>query len=281
MTPRELRARAGRPVQSKPVLQQSHAPRYSIVAPCAAPPPFTGPITRHLAYHLWPSPDRAWRWNVAQLLRRIDLFNGRRLISVAIDGKTENRDAVLEAFCGHDCEFHWFPNNHQFGEHVAFEPLLSLIAFTGVNEVVFRGHAKGGTHASTKKHREPWDGSIIQKWAETMYAACLDDWPAVETALNTKAFAGPFRRNYKLGRTNARWFFSGSFYWFRPSSVFAADWRSAIPKVFLAAEAFPGSICQIENTACLIVDDSPNLYSHSAWKIRVDMETATLRKAPA
>jgi hypothetical protein len=43
---------------------------------------------RNLLYHIWPITDSLWRWNVEQLLKRIELFNGKRVLSVFLDERT-------------------------------------------------------------------------------------------------------------------------------------------------------------------------------------------------
>ena len=50
------------------------------------------PITRlNLVYHVTPiiHPDNVWQWNVGELLKRIDVFNGRRIITVATPTGTD------------------------------------------------------------------------------------------------------------------------------------------------------------------------------------------------
>jgi len=79
--------------------------------PPAAPlPPLVHAPRRHLMYHLWPVKGQTWRWNVELLLQRIDLFNGRRLVAIVTDDRTEDLATVQAAFAGHGVEFIVQPN---------------------------------------------------------------------------------------------------------------------------------------------------------------------------
>jgi hypothetical protein len=237
----------------------------TVSPPAVVVPPFTAPLTRHLAYHVYPRKWHPWLWNVEQLLKRMPLFNGRRIIAIVTDSDTETAETVMQQFAGWECEFILQPNNRVTGEAATFEQTLAQLESTNPNEVIFRAHAKQGTHGN-KKAREPWDGSIVQRWTQAMYEALLDDWPAVEAQLAEKAFTGAFRKHGKLGRTTAKWFYSGSFWWARSAAVFARDWRSAITKNFLTAEAFPGQLVSLEESDCVLADDCGNLYSAEYWK---------------
>jgi hypothetical protein len=186
------------------------------------PLPFTGPITRHLHYFIWPVRDnRTWQHNLDQLLLRMDLFNGRRRIAIATSHNAHPPEAVQEYLKGHDCEFVTSANNPKLREVVTFLDLLAPLESTDPNQAIFFGHAKGVSHGQPDDPRK-----VEHHWATAMYDTCLDDWPAVESALISHAFAGSFRKfdQFKMAGHN-RWHYAGTFYWGRSAFIFSRNWK--------------------------------------------------------
>ena len=63
------------------------------------PTEFTGDPIRHLMYHIWPAgTTRRWQWNVAELKKRIELFNGLRIVGIAVDENTATAEYVVQEF---------------------------------------------------------------------------------------------------------------------------------------------------------------------------------------
>lgn len=97
------------------------------------------PIQRaNLIYYILPlrHPDRVWEWNVEQLRRRLSIFNGRRIVTIATKGPgerlgLEDPQKVIDAF-GSDAgsiEFHLRPNDPHHWETPAFRVMLNAIRF--------------------------------------------------------------------------------------------------------------------------------------------------------
>jgi hypothetical protein len=208
--------------------------------------PFDGPITRNLIYHIGPySGNGMWQRNVGELLKRVGLFNGRKVVSIVTGTGMDSPELVKQSFAAvPDVEFLVVENNPNIREVVSFEPLMSRVQSLDRNEVTFFAHSKGVT-------REVSAGVTVHSWTDMMYATCLDYWPLVEKALSSHALAGSFK---KLGKgfqgSVSRWHYSGTYYWLRHSAVFSRAW-SVIDKKWWGTESWPGVHFQPDEAACL------------------------------
>jgi hypothetical protein len=233
----------------------------------------------NLLFHILPvTTDAVWQRHVQHLLRRIELFNGKRVIAIATAGRSspfelDPPDIVRQAFSGHRID-QWviMENVRELREVVTFLPLLERIYSRDPHEVTFYGHSKGVTH-------EMNEGTTVHRWADTMYEVCLDDWSRIQAALEVFPMAGPFKR-YGQFRTpnNHQWHFSGTFYWFRNDAVFSRDWCH-VDRRFFGTESWPATIFPAHETACLLLDDCGDLYNLQYWKSHVETELRKWRAA--
>lgn len=198
---------------------------------------------RHLTYFVYPA-GPWWRWNVDQLLARLSLFNGRRIVAVATDDSSEAFETVAEAFAGLDVQLQPFANDPGLKEMVAHRWLLAeLEAYRADGDVTFYGHGKGaGSHAY---------GEGVKRWAEEMYSGLLDYWPAVRRQLRDHAAVGVFRRILSPApAAHVPWHYSGSFRWVRNRDLYSRNWR-VIDGTFYGSETYPGRHFTADESACL------------------------------
>ncbi|MDE2101383.1 MAG: glycosyltransferase family 2 protein [Patescibacteria group bacterium] len=187
--------------------------------------------TLNLIYHVWPvASNNRWRWNVEQLLKRIGIFNGKKVVAIAEGGGTDPVDEVKVMFAGHDVEFIVKPNSKELREANTFLELLDRVKTDDPTEATFYGHAKGVTRPTMLAEA---------MWADAMYHACLDNPQRVKDALAEKGMYGlsfEFEQPY---------IFPGTFWWFHNASLFAkTNWRTLENKfteegIGWAVEAFP------------------------------------------
>lgn len=207
---------------------------------------------RHLTYHVWPTlRNDCWRWNLAQLAERWSLFNGRKVLGVAYDYRSEFPDiAKAESLrLGMDWDaIHVRRNTAKLGEVKTWLLRLSDLQpdTAKENEVVFAAHAKGVRHAP----------DVMIPWVSTMYECCLDDWDTVRQQLEYAMFSGPFQQV----RDGHRWHYSGSFYWFRLQDVARRNWRN-IEGHYSGTETFPWLMADRSETGCLFATDCGDLYT--------------------
>ena len=224
--------------------------------------PTAGTI-RHLLYFVYPvaaDGGRVWRWNLDKLRRRINLFNGRRVVAVAA-GPGAEPAAAREALAGCGVEFLEVENDPDLREMAAFPMLLeSVSAHDGPCHATFYGHAKGVTS-------EAWSPAV-RRWTEAMYAGCLDHWPAVRRLLVNHPVVGAFRRNnFGWPESRSAWHYSGTFRWQRNADLYSRDWRE-IDRFWCGSESHPSLHFTAGEAACLFGEFSGNglgLYRPETW----------------
>ncbi|MBC5783441.1 glycosyltransferase [Ramlibacter sp. USB13] len=226
------------------------------------PMPFDAPPRRNLLYHVWPVRGPTWRWNLDELLQRVDLFNGRRIVGIACDERTDPPEAVQEHLAGHGFEFVVVANDAS-GEGATFAAMMERVASTERNELTFYAHAKGVKY-------EPQAPPAVRRWAEVQYAVTLDDWVRVREDLVRHAMTGLFRRHgrFRNHESVGAWHYSGTFFWMRHAHVFRRHWRE-VPRFYGGVEAWPGTLFAAEETGCLLMDQLRDLpYRDAFWKQR-------------
>lgn len=215
------------------------------------------PVKRNFMMHIWPVKGfGTWQWNCDQVLKRADLFNGKRIIAIAVSNETDHAYVVKEYMRDFTDDFIVVPNHVGLREVVTFIPMLEKLESLDPTEVTFACHAKGVRHALS-----PDDlNTTIFPWTKMMYDLCLDYWPLVRLRLQTAAMVGNFRRFGEFTTPgNNRWHYSGTFYWFRHRDVFENTWRKVDQK-FFGTESWPGHLFGASQTACLFKDSADDMY---------------------
>jgi hypothetical protein len=180
------------------------------------------PFVRNLIYHLYPKKGNGvWQWNVQELLKRINLFDGKRVIAIVTDSSTDDPSLVKQAFAGSVHDFIVLPNDSKLREVVTFKALFNRVETHDPKQVTLYAHGKGVRHGmSDETQRTP------QRWAEMIYESMLDYWPIVEQRLVEYPVVGSFK---KVGRgfreSKSTWHYSGSWTWFRNRDMFMKDWE--------------------------------------------------------
>ena len=236
---------------------------------------------RHLIFHVYPhaaNGGEAWRWNVAQLRRRIALFNGRRVIGVATGPDSEPASAVRAALAGLGCEFVERPNDPSLGEMTTFPALLeALSGLKDSGHATFYGHTKGVTSGR-------WS-TTVRRWAESMYESCLDYWPLVRRLLKSHPLVGPWKRtNFGWpGHSSSTWHISGTFRWSRNADLYARNWRQ-IDRFWSGSESHPSLHFRQDEAATLVREfggDGMLLYSEESWRRIAEPALETFRREHA
>jgi len=223
--------------------------------------PLAAEPIRHLLYHIYPKRNDIWKWNVDLLLPYLPLFNGRRIVAIAVDESTVEADKVKDAFGGAVLEFMVFRNNKKAGEMVSFLPLLAQVQTDDPNVATFRAHAKG----TSRFERDLRDH--LREWTKLLYTANLADWDQVRKDLEEAAMTGAcrkfdqFRKRPPVGKPT----YSGSFYWFRNCYVYSRDWQS-VDNPRWGCESWPARLFTKQETRCLLIDDTKSMYDSQYWE---------------
>lgn len=219
-----------------------------------APEPGATP-KRNLIYHIWPRKGNGvWQWNVEQLLKRIEQFDGVRSIGVATSPDADALVDVQRAFDGVRID-NWieFPNNPDMGEAQTFVKLLDTLPI-GDGSITFRGHAKGVKYDNPHEHRE---------WTEMLYEICLDDPEHVSATLEQFPVAGPFCVDNRWpGGNKFGWYYSGGFYWFTADILKKPDAKQ-IREDYWGAELWPGQHYDRNDIGILFGQNCGHLYNAS------------------
>lgn len=221
----------------------------------------TSDLIRNLQMHIWPTANGAWRWNCDEVMRRSSLFNGRRIVAIAVDDASCSADEVKEYLKGFTDDFIVVTNNPQLREVESWLPLLERQHSLDSREVTFSCHSKISRHDVSLVNEH----STLYRWTSAMYETCLDHWEFVREQLAIKAMTGSFKRYGMFGTPrNHRWHYSGTFYWFRNRDVFQRDWKT-VDQRFFGTEAYPGLLFHPDDTGCLFADNAKDLYKLDYW----------------
>ena len=200
-------------------------------------PSFPRPTRLNLIYHVAPfAKSDVWQKNVRQLLRRIEMFNGHRIIAIATGEEMAPIDEVKAEFRFsansrseiRNPKFLLVPNDRTLRENASFLPLLEAVQSVDPDEATFYAHAKGVTTIG--------DAEGVMYWRNLMYHALLDDPEAIKDALTRYAIVGTHRMTmpteYPDGKSGP-WHFAGSYFWFRNDALFGersdvGSWKSEL-----------------------------------------------------
>lgn len=239
------------------------------------PQPKSGITIRNLIYHITPfASNDIWLRNVRQLLKRMDLFNGKRVIAVATGDGLVAPDQVQAAFGSHQVEVITRPNSAQLRENATFLPLLESVADPDPHTATFYAHAKGvGKDVCCLG-----DPKGSRYWRNAMYHELLDDWLRIDELLIDSAIVGTHRRQhnenhliYPDGQSSSAWHFAGTFFWFRNADVFAnSKWRDVWQPTGWGAEAWPGRLFDFEQSACVAYDGLEDVYNPDMYSPQIE-----------
>lgn len=201
---------------------------------------------KHLLYHVYPlAGNGVWQRQCLQLLKRINLFDGKRIVAVVTGPGTDSPDAVKRVLGEQVGEWIVLPNNPDLREVVTLAPLLERVQTDARDEALFWGHAKGVTYPASP-------GVPMHRWAEMLYELNLDYWPVAVEMLTRFLIVGAFKkivRGFPESQRSA-WHYSGSFFWARCRDLFSRNWRD-IDQIKHGVESTPGSWFLPGEAGCL------------------------------
>lgn len=223
------------------------------------PQPGAGSI-RHLAYHCYPRGDE-WRPNLRSLRQRMSLFQGRRLMTVALDPQTARLEDVADELEGLGVELIPAPNDPALREMVGYPRLMgALSAYRGAGDCHWYGHAKGISSAG-------W-APAVRDWRDAMYTAQLDYWPLIQRLLVEHAAVGQYLRpRHIIEGSPCRWHYSGSYSWRRHLPLYERRWDE-YDQHWCGSESHLGRIYRSGEVMSLYGDRPPlglDLYLEEVW----------------
>ncbi len=193
-------------------------------------------MVRNLFYFIYPLNPEMWRWNVRRIQAYWSVFNGKRLVMVALDERTESAEAVLSAFEGHDARFEVVKNDPGLFEAPFFTSALATLRSSRADECVFHAHTKGQSHEGPMLEN-------VRRWTDAMYVLNLESPELVDEVMRSHPTAGCFRQVMQHG--GAPWHFSGGFFWMRHDALFSREWDCPLADKY-AVEGYPGRLFKQE-----------------------------------
>lgn len=202
-------------------------------------------MIRNLLFHCYPIKGTVWPWHVSQLLKYQQVWNGRRIVILALDERTAPEDELRAQFAPFDAEILIRRNNPALAETAHFIETLGLLASTRADEATFYAHAKGVTR--TQPTQEP-----VRRWSELMYKATLSFPKVIEHRLSKVGTVGCLRWTHRPTDIPFRsgWCWAGTFFWMRHDLLFSRDWRKIEQKVY-GVEDYPSWQFSKEESSCL------------------------------
>jgi len=242
------------------------------------------PFVRNLLMHVCPvTGNGVWQRVVAQVLQRIKLFNGRRVVAIVtgradapppgetnadtvrVDGALDPPERVVDAFAGHVHEFVTVPNDPALREVATYEQLFERVETLSPQQVTLYCHAKGVTRPELH---------IVHEWTRLLIETNLDYWPWVERLLREHPCAASFISHTKSWReSSSAWHPSGSFWWFRNKDWFQhEDWRMRIDRFWSGIEAVAGRFFTVDRAGPIfhpLIWNGAGLYHEEFFKLVV------------
>lgn len=204
----------------------------------------------NLLYHVCPlKKNDVWRANVRQIVRRSNIFNGRKVIAVVRGNGLHGLDVVRHAMGDDAVEYLELPNDEQLRETATFLPLLESIESTDPEEASFFAHTKGN---STRNN-----ALGVELWRNAMYHHLLEGVNVCRDLLATHPCVGTHKTQWPADESpyptsvsnRYRWMFSGTFFWFRHVEVFSRCNWSEVKQDRYGAEAWLGHMFRPEQGA--------------------------------
>lgn len=170
-------------------------------------------------------------FNIFNLLRYINKFNGKKIINVNYIDKSFAEDFVKKTFKEiPDIEFHFTNNNETNGWYELWPfitKMLPSVYSLNENEYTFYGHTKGVTRYN---HETEF---ICLLWAYTMYTNNLDNFEYIADILKDYHCCGTFKLDRPYTALSfVPWHYSGTFFWFKNKSIFSRDWQTFYPNLY-------------------------------------------------
>lgn len=209
--------------------------------------------TRHLLYHIWPKRGGSWSQSLDSLEKRLPLFNGQKVVAIALDEDAD--DSVRQRLSWAD-KIIEVKNDPKLREVVSFHPLLESVEPYREGHATFCCHSKGVRHGSD-------GGTTVHAWSDVMYETLLDYWPYVHALLADHPIVGSLRKMGQfLAPSDAKWHYTGTYYWLRNEEVFQRDWRR-VDRVWWGTESWPGLHFTEQEAGCAFLSGpalTMNLY---------------------
>ena len=206
-------------------------------------------MRRNLLFHCYPIRGTLWPWHVERLLEYRHVWNGRRIVVLALDGRTAPETELRAALAPLGAEILVRRNIPVLAETAHFIEALGRLESRDPDETTFYAHAKGVT-----KKTEPLK-KAVQCWSDLLYRACLSFPDLIDRRIASTGTVGCLRWTHlKVKPLRTGWCWAGTFFWVRHDLLFSRDWRRIAQEVY-GVEDYPSWQFSIGESSCLTVEE--------------------------
>ena len=182
------------------------------------------------------------KFNISLLKNYLHVFNGQRIIKIALDDTSKDNSHLLNLFP--NCDVEIVQNNKETRESEYF--IESIKQIKNLDSITFFGHNKGA------KKQENHAYEIMKHWVCSMYFFNLENsfLSEIESKLKTdKTFSGILRITTACPPwVPSDWHYSGTFFWFNTKKLTSIKGWDNFEKGRLSSESYPGIFVNIEQS---------------------------------
>lgn len=225
---------------------------------------------RNLIYFICPfKSNNEWRLNVRELVKYMDAFNNRKIVTVAQGPGLIGLEKIKQEFKDKDIQYITISNERKTGEVKPFKNMMKKVFSLDHCEATFYAHAKGVSPKYENRTNRHFMGNI-RVWRNTMYHYCLRDPNSIERILSDFSCCGPYICREPVGGIACNWFFAGTYFWFNNSRIFSNNNWDIESSNRHAVEAYLGLRVPFEEAYCLSANHPANTtiprLSQDQWK---------------
>jgi hypothetical protein len=198
--------------------------------------------------------------NLKLLNRYCNLFNGQKIIKIALDDLTKDYSNLVDMFQGFDVEV--LQNNKENRESEYF--IESIKEIKDTNSITFFAHNKGGSNRP--------ESDVIKLWLFSMYFFNLEPTYLLtiqDQLSNDKIFSGIMQITTPCPPwVPSDWHYSGTFFWFNTEKLLSIENWDVMEKNRFAVESYPGNKVKQDKSHVTICSANFNFntYSPVMWK---------------
>lgn len=201
------------------------------------------------------------QFNIDLLKTYLNVFDGQKIIKIALDDLTKDNSHLLSLFP--DCEVEIVQNNKETRESEYFIESIKQIA--DKNSITFFGHNKGAKKQDNHRYE------VMKHWVFSMYFFNLENnfLENVENALNSdKVFSGILRITTACPPwVESDWHYSGTFFWFNTQKLIEIEGWDDFTTGRFSLESYPGKMVSLEKSNFTFCSENFNFntYSPMIW----------------
>jgi hypothetical protein len=207
-------------------------------------------------------------YNIKLINRYLKLFNGQRIIKIAVDDLSIDNSHLIDLFP--NCEIELVQNNTETRESEYF--IESLKEIKDTNSLTFFAHNKGSKNGGV--------GNDVNKiWLLSMYFFNLEELylTTIESSLKEdKIFSGIMQITIPCPPwVTTDWHYSGTFFWFNTKKLFDIDGWDIFEKGRFSVEGYPGKMVDVSKSHVTLCTENYNWNSYlpKIWNKYLNKET--------